>query len=256
MRGIDKALIGQPEKFGVQRIKKQATELRGRPAERRAQIGTAYIADKKSVAGQDGVRLAFADIAIEHHDGDGFRGVARGFHDFQTDTSEFQFVAITHGVKGVAGLCRAAQVDGGAGAITELKMSRKKIGMEVGEKDVLDLQAVFGGEGQVVVGVALRVDDNGGAGFLIADQVGSVRKTRQIKLLQDHVLSFAARRCRGMILDFSSLLRVIRCMTEYAARTQLAATGKIRVMLGRDGILRQGEPTAHFTWPRAKWRSP
>ena len=39
---------------------------------------------------------------------------------------------------------------------------------------------------EVLIDVALRIDDRGDAGLLVADQVGRVRQALEIELLQDH----------------------------------------------------------------------
>ena len=51
---------GSGSSLVAERVVEQAAEIGGRPAERRAQIGTADVADKQRVAGQHGVRLGVA----------------------------------------------------------------------------------------------------------------------------------------------------------------------------------------------------
>ena len=58
--------------------------------------------------------------------------------------------------------------------------------MKVGEEDVRDAQAVLGGEREVLLDVALRIDDRRGLRLLVADQIGRVREAIQIELLEDH----------------------------------------------------------------------
>ena len=74
-------------------------------------------------------------------------------------------------------------------------MAGDEIGVEMCEEDVLDREAVFGGEGDVLVDVALRIDDGGGGGLFVADQVRRVGQTRQIKLFEDHRLPPMAETC-------------------------------------------------------------
>ena len=78
----------------MQRIEEHAAELRGRPAERRAEIRPSDIADKQSVSGQHGVRLRIAGVAIVNDDGDRLRRVPRSFEDFEANASKFNNVAI------------------------------------------------------------------------------------------------------------------------------------------------------------------
>ena len=65
-------------------------------------------------------------------------------------------------------------------------MAGEEIGVQVGEHDVRDPQVVLAGEGQVLLDVALRIDDDRHAGGLVADDVGGVRETVQVELLEDH----------------------------------------------------------------------
>jgi hypothetical protein len=55
---------------------------------------------------------------------------------------------------------------------------------------VLDAKLMLGGERQVLFDVALGIDNAGCAGLLVADDVGRVRQTIQIKLMEDHALHF------------------------------------------------------------------
>jgi hypothetical protein len=65
-------------------------------------------------------------------------------------------------------------------------MSGDKIGVEMRQEYVPDFESVLGSKGNVLVYVPLRVNNSGGACLLISNNVGSVRQTRQIELLEDH----------------------------------------------------------------------
>src|SRR5688500_15383024 len=65
-------------------------------------------------------------------------------------------------------------------------MPRYEIRVKVREEDVLDRQPMLRRKREVLVRVALRVDDDGGARRLVADHVGGVRETAQVELLEDH----------------------------------------------------------------------
>ena len=54
-----------------------------------------------------------------------------------------------------------AQIDRGAGAVAQLEVPGDEIGVKVREEDVRDPQAVLAGERQVLIDVALRIDDGG-----------------------------------------------------------------------------------------------
>src|ERR1700722_13420663 len=63
------------------------------------------------------------------------------------------------------------------------------------QENVLNFQSVRRGEGNVLVGIPLRVNYGCRACAFVPNQVGSVRQTGQIKLLQDHHASFSLTEC-------------------------------------------------------------
>ena len=89
-------------------------------------------------------------------------------------------------LKSVFGLRARAQTDLRADAISELEMSGKKVGVEVAEEDVADLKVVFSGTVQVLVDVALRIEDHSLTGLFVTDEVGGVRETAKVILFEDH----------------------------------------------------------------------
>ncbi len=64
-------------------------------------------------------------------------------------------------------------------------MPGDKIGVQVSEKYVPDAEAVLGGKRDVLVSVALWIDDSCRAGRLVSNHVGGVRQARQIELFKD-----------------------------------------------------------------------
>jgi hypothetical protein len=50
-------------------------------------------------------------------------------------------------------------------------MAGDEIGVKVRQEDVADLQIVFAGERQVLVHVALRIDDRRRPGLFVADEI-------------------------------------------------------------------------------------
>ena len=159
VRRIHQALVRQRQQLRVQRIEEHAAKFGGRPAQRRAQIGPAYVADEQSVAGEHGMRLRIAGVQVVNDDGDRFRSVARRFQHLQAHASEFENVAIAKRSKRVRRFRRGAQIDCCAHAIAQLQMPGDKIGVEMRQEYVLDLERVLGGKRNVLVGVALRVND-------------------------------------------------------------------------------------------------
>src|SRR4029077_8049776 len=82
--------------------------------------------------------------------------------DLKAQPREVQRIAVLHGGEGVFRLGAGSQMDGGAAAVAQLQVAGDEVGVEVGEEDVSDLQPEFFGVRQVLLNVALRVDDNGG----------------------------------------------------------------------------------------------
>src|SRR5215469_8270147 len=97
MRGIDKSLIRQRQKFVVNRVVEMLAELLCRPSKRGTQVRPADIADKKRVSGENGVRRVDVLRKIEDEDGDGLDGVARGLKNLETEPGEVERSAVVHG---------------------------------------------------------------------------------------------------------------------------------------------------------------
>jgi hypothetical protein len=64
-------------------------------------------------------------------------------------------------------------------------MPRHKIGVQVRQNHMLDIQFVFSGKFEVTIDVALRIDDGCRSRCLVTDKIGSMREAVQIKLLED-----------------------------------------------------------------------
>jgi hypothetical protein len=54
------------------------------------------------------------------------------------------------------------------------------------QQNVLDLQMVFGSEGEILIGIALRINDGCRARLFVSDEIGGVSQARQIELFQNH----------------------------------------------------------------------
>src|SRR5208282_2196558 len=130
----------------------------GRPSQRRAQIGAPYVADEQSVPGEYGMRLRIADVQVVNDDGNRFRSVARRFQRLQAHASEFENVAIAKRSERIRRSSRSAQIDSCARSITQLQMPGDKIGVEMRQEHVPDLERVLGGKRKVLVRVPLRVN--------------------------------------------------------------------------------------------------
>ena len=73
-------------------------------------------------------------------------------------------------MNGYSALRRGAEIDRRAGAIAQLEVTGDEVGVEVREEDVRDPQAVLGGEREVLIDVALRIDDGRRVRLLVADR--------------------------------------------------------------------------------------
>jgi hypothetical protein len=77
-------------------------------------------------------------------------------------------------------------VDSCAATVAQLQMPGDKVGVEMAEKDVADLEAQFLGVGQILLNIALGVNDDSGRTGLVALQIGGVGEAAQIELFQNH----------------------------------------------------------------------
>ena len=80
-------------------------------------------------------------------------------------------------------------MDGRAAAVAQFEMAGDEVGVEVREEDVTDLEAELVSVVEILLDVALRVDDDGGVAGFVAEQVGGVGEAAKIVLFQDHVCS-------------------------------------------------------------------
>ena len=91
--------------------------------------------------------------------------------NLQAEVREVESIAVLRRLEGVLRLRARAEVDGGAAAVAEFEVAGDEVGVKVGEEDVADFEPELRGVGEVLVDVALRVDDDGrGSGF-VTDEV-------------------------------------------------------------------------------------
>jgi len=183
---IDEAGVGKREQFVLEGIEEETAEVGGGPAQRRAKIGAADVADEQGVAGENGVRLGTTAMEIEDEKRNGFGSMAGSFEGLDTHASELDRGTVGERGETILGLSLRTEVNRSAKAIAKFEMAGDKIGVKVGEENVLDLEVVFAGEGKVTVDVALGIDDGGDAGGFVGDEVGGVGETVEIELLEEH----------------------------------------------------------------------
>ena len=114
--------------------------------------------------------------------------MAGGFQDFEAQSREVERIAVLHRHEGVFRLGAGAEMDSRAATVAQFQMAGDEVGVEVGEEDVADLEPEFLGVGQVLLDVALRVDDDGGRTGLVSEQIGGVGQAAQVILFQNHSL--------------------------------------------------------------------
>ena len=103
------------------------------------------------------------------------------------------------GYEGVFRLGAGAEMDRRAATVAQFQMAGYEVGVEVGQEDVADLEAEFLGVGQVLLDVALGIDDDGGRTGLVSKQIRRVGEAAQVVLFQNHVFSIGLPRPSGAI---------------------------------------------------------
>jgi len=78
-------------------------------------------------------------------------------------------------------------------------MPSNKICMKMREKNVADVEAKFICIGQVLLNVALRIDDDGSRTILVSEQVRGVGQAAEIVLLQYHSLQCTPQQTKANI---------------------------------------------------------
>ena len=123
-------------------------------------------------------------------------GVSR---TFKPHPWKLKRIAIVHGQEGVFRLGPRTKMDGRAALVAQLQMPGNKISMKMREKNVADVEAEFIGIGQVLLDVALRIDDDGGRTSLVSEQVRGVGQAAEIVLFQYHSLQCTPQQTKGNI---------------------------------------------------------
>jgi hypothetical protein len=97
--------------------------------------------------------------------------MSRRFEGLEPHRSQLDAIPVAKRDERVLRLGRGAKIDCRAGAVAQLQMACHEVRMKVCEDDVLNREPVLLGEGQVLIRIALRIDDNRRFGVLVADQV-------------------------------------------------------------------------------------
>src|SRR5258706_9926024 len=143
MGRIDERLIGKRHEPVVQRVVEMGAEVVGGPPQRSSQVGASNVTYEQSVSGKNGVGFCGVLRKIEGQDRDGLDGVAGGFEDLEAHSREVECIAVLHRHESVFRLGARAEMDGRAATVAQFQMAGDEVGVEVGEKNVADLQAKF-----------------------------------------------------------------------------------------------------------------
>ena len=93
-------------------------------------------------------------------------------------------IVIPHAGGGIFGLGSNAKMDLRTNTIAQLQVAGDEIGMEVGEKHMPDGQSLCFGVSDVLIDIALWINNNSSFRLLVANQVGRVGQTAEVVLLQ------------------------------------------------------------------------
>ena len=218
------------------------------------QVGTADVADEHEVAGDGGNRQVGGG-AVGDQERQVLGRVAGRVQHVDADVANLQVIAVVQEAafrrEGVlpVGIAFVGEIQRAAGLVRELARARHVVGVDVGFGDVRDPQAFVRGGLDVLVDVAVGVDDNGLAVGLAADQVAGLRNRRFEEALDEHGgrrgltprrLLNAATRGQTPMLPASGLrcTRVFR-RTEMPRRRRITPVGQPHHVVNRSQDGRQ-----------------
>ena len=110
--------------------------------------------------------------------------MSRRLQRAQHDVADAQLVAVAHRAMRELGIRRRAKHDLRAGALRQLAMPADEVGVQVRLDDVADAQAALVGRVDVLLDVALRIDDRRLA--VRTDQVRGMRQAAEVELVEMH----------------------------------------------------------------------
>ena len=99
--------------------------------------------------------------------------------------SQAQDITLFHGREAILGFRAGAQMNLSAHTIAQLQVAGDEIGMRMREKHMPDFEAPLSRIVQILLYVALRIDDRSHAGTFIGDHVRGMRQAAEIILLED-----------------------------------------------------------------------
>jgi len=195
MRGINLCRVRQRQQLFMQRVVQHGAQLSCRPAERCAEIRSSHVADKQCVARKHRDRAGIRDSglgirdqsAVVHEQRNRFDRMPRRFQSLDPDRSEIDHRAVANRLEFIFRDRFPTEADDRAHAVAQLEVAGNEIRVEVRQEDVRDTKVVIGRERQILIDVALRIDDSRGTALLISNDVRGVCETVEIKLLEEHM---------------------------------------------------------------------
>ena len=106
------------------------------------------------------IRVRVAPIAIEDEERDRLGRVAGRFERLESHAAEIDRVAVLQAEERVLGLGARAEADGRPDPIAELEVAGEEVGVQVREHHVRDAEVVLRGSREVLLDVALGIDDD------------------------------------------------------------------------------------------------
>ena len=182
MRRPDLDVIAESQDLVVQRVVEHGRHLLGRESATAREIGASGVADEQRVAREQFGRRVFLFITDEPRHA--FGRMAGRFQSAQHDTAGAQLVAVTHRAMRKLRVRGRADDDLRAAACGELLMSADKVGVQMGLDDVADAQPGRARRVEILLDVALRIDDHGLP--VGADQIRRMGETSEVELAEVH----------------------------------------------------------------------
>src|SRR5262245_50386191 len=167
----------------MQTVVKHSGHLLRREAFRADQVRSPDVADEERVAGQDFLRL-IRGLGVGDQNGDAFLRVAGSLQHAENDFADPELVAVLAGRVIHRRVRFTPEAYLSPRAFGKLAMAADEIGVQMRLDHISDLQPFGFGFVDVLLHVALRIDDRRFAPG--ADQIRSMRQTSQIKLLEVH----------------------------------------------------------------------
>ncbi len=125
-------------------------------------------------------------IEIIDQNRDRLRRVPRRFEYLQPHPPEVQRVALSKASEVKIGLGLGPEAYRGPKAVSKFDVTGEKIGVKMGEKDVVNVELMLISVTEILIDIALRINHDRSATRLVGDEVGRMRKTAKVVLFQPH----------------------------------------------------------------------